>query len=411
MRNEPFLTAKEAAAMLEVTLSTLYAYVSRGLIRSEAVGGGGRRYHREDVEQLQKRKLARRHPEQALAGALHWGMPVLESAITLIAGGRFYYRGHDVLELATTRSVEEVAALIWTGSFETQMFAREQVSLPPAIAQITGQLALLLAVERFQAALPLAAVSDAAAYDTRPPATARTGARILRLIAGLAAGSAGSELSVASQLQQGWAPHDAAAARLITSALVLCADHELNVSSFTARCVASAGSSPYAVVGAGLAALLGPRHGGQTARVEALLQEIGVPDRARAAIAGRLKRGEPVPGFGHPLYPDGDPRGRFLLAQTAATYPEAPVLLLVQRLAAEVHDLLGEQPTVDLALVTLAQVLRLPAGGALALFALGRTIGWLGHALEQVEVDRLIRPRARYVGTPPEAVRRAGGKP
>ena len=100
---------------------------------------------------------------------------------------------------------------------------------------------------------------------------------------------------------------------LLRAALILCADHELNVSSFTARCVASAGSHPYAVVIAGLAALEGPRHGGATARVESMLESMRRARPLRSAVAARLRRGESIDGFGHPLYRDGDPRARLLL--------------------------------------------------------------------------------------------------
>src|SRR5947208_11026624 len=112
-----FLTAQEAAAELGISLSTLYAYASRGMLRSEAVPGEPRakRYPREDVLRLKERKELRRDPERAAPKALHWGAPVLESAITLVENGRLYYRGHDAVALARTWSVEEVAALIWTG--------------------------------------------------------------------------------------------------------------------------------------------------------------------------------------------------------------------------------------------------------------------------------------------------------
>src|SRR5438309_7941717 len=104
-----FVSAKEAAAMLEVSLATLYAYTSRGQLRSEPEPGKPRerRYHREDVERLCDRKEARRNPEQAGARGLHWGSPVLSSSITLIDGGRLYYRGRDALEFARTATLEE----------------------------------------------------------------------------------------------------------------------------------------------------------------------------------------------------------------------------------------------------------------------------------------------------------------
>src|SRR5262245_29971387 len=110
------LTAKQAADALGVARATLYAYTSRGQVRSEPVPGRPRerRYFREDVERLKERKETRRDPTRAAARGLHWGSAVLESGITLIHNGRFYYRGRDVLKLAETASVEQVASLLWT---------------------------------------------------------------------------------------------------------------------------------------------------------------------------------------------------------------------------------------------------------------------------------------------------------
>src|SRR3954447_21302494 len=116
----PWMTAIEAATLLGVNRATLYAYVSRGHIRSQAVPGvsRGRSYSRDDVERLRRRTEERRAPDKAAARTLHWGMPVLESAIALIDGQRLYYRGVDAAALARSHSLEEVAALIWTGRAE-----------------------------------------------------------------------------------------------------------------------------------------------------------------------------------------------------------------------------------------------------------------------------------------------------
>ena len=109
---------RRGGALLGVSRPTLYAYVSRGFVRSQPLGGATREraYARDDVERLRQRTEERREPDKAAARALQWGMPILESSITLIDGDRLYYRGHDAAELARTRTVEEVAALIWTGS-------------------------------------------------------------------------------------------------------------------------------------------------------------------------------------------------------------------------------------------------------------------------------------------------------
>src|SRR5947208_802277 len=119
------MTAAEATKRLGVTRATLYAYVSRGWIRSWPAPGDprGRRYSEEDVERLHGRAEQRKDPARAADRALHWGMPVLESAITLISENRLFYRGHDAQELARTRSVEQVASLIWTGSFDAAAFS------------------------------------------------------------------------------------------------------------------------------------------------------------------------------------------------------------------------------------------------------------------------------------------------
>ena len=190
-------------------------------------------------------------------------------------------------------------------------------------------------------------------------------------------------------------------AALIRGLLVLCADHELNVSSFTARCVASAGSSPYAVVIAGLSALEGVKHGGSSIRAEAMLAECRRERKPAAALAARLARGDRLEGFGHPLYPGGDPRAIAILDWLRAACPTSAELTYVQALARAATAATNERPNLDFGLAAAARVLQLPPGASLVLFAIGRTIGWIGHALEQYATGQLIRPRASYVGVAP----------
>src|SRR5262245_49409162 len=117
MNHSRQLTAAEAAAELAISLPTLYAYVSRGLIRSQAAGKRrrDRLYNREDVDRLRARQEQRRHPDRTAAQALSWGVPVLESSLSLIADGRLYYRGLDAVELARSRTFESVAFWLWMG--------------------------------------------------------------------------------------------------------------------------------------------------------------------------------------------------------------------------------------------------------------------------------------------------------
>ncbi len=396
-----YLTARQAADALGVTLPTLYAYASRGRLRSDPVPGRtrARRYYREDIERLRERKEIRANPAMAAARGLHWGDPVLESAITLIRTGRLYYRGRDAVQLAQTATLEEAAGLLWgADEVESHRLFAQPATLPVHPWKGMADRAKNPLV-RLQTALPLAGDLDLSAYDLRPEAVRQTGARILRLAPAIIAGR-DSQKPMHLALQAAWAPRRPAVAEVIRMALVLCADHELNVSAFTARCAASAGASPYDTVAAALATVKGSRHGGETERVAALLAEARTPKRARAVMAARLRRGERLPGFGHPLYPDGDPRAEQLmaLAKTGLAHAQWE---LVHAVAAAARQLLHDRPNVDFGLVALARTWRLPESAPLVLFALGRTAGWIAHAIEQYASGELIRPRASYTGPTP----------
>ena len=158
-----------------------------------------------------------------------------------------------------------------------------------------------------------------ASYDLRPAAVRQTGARIVRLLTRDRRAARPPRRRCTARCRRAWAPKRTAVADVIRTALVLCADHELNVSAFTARCAASAGASPYDVVSAAMATLKGYKHGGAAERVLALVADADTPKSARALVADRLRRGEGVPGFGHPLYPAGDPRAARLLRLAAAS--------------------------------------------------------------------------------------------
>ena len=391
-----WIAASEASRLLGVNRATLYAYVSRGFIRSQAAPGATRErlYSHDDAERLRRRTEERRAPDKAAAHALRWGMPVLESSIALIDGRRLFYRGIDAAALARSRSLEEVATLVWSGRFDA-------VQPDAPVPRITSPLRSSAPfVARAQVTLAAAAADDPLAMDQRPAQVAATGLRILRLLAMTATGVPRVGTTVDLALAQKWAVGTKGAA-VLRAALVLCADHELNVSSFTARCVASAGSHPYAAVIAGLAALEGPRHGGASARVEAMLDSMRRSRPLRAAIGARLRRGESIDGFGHPLYRDGDPRARVLLDLLGERYAATADYRFIVDFARAASGATGEQPNVDFALAAVARVLKLPAGSPLMLFAIGRSVGWIGHAIEQYATGHLIRPRAKYVGVSP----------
>jgi citrate synthase len=236
----------------------------------------------------------------------------------------------------------------------------------------------------------MAAMADlarAGQWTARPADVLGDAVRVLERMAWAAAGLPGpavrhSSLPLHQKLASAWGV-GAKAADIIRRALVLTADHELNASTYATRVVASTHAPLGACVTAGLAALVGPLHGGMTDRLRRLLADQG------QAIGTRLALAEPIPAFGHRLYPDGDPRAADLLAHALPRQR-------LRRLIEAVRTMTGTAPNIDCALVALEQRLALPEGAALGIFAVGRTVGWIAHALEQWRDGTLIRPRAVY---------------
>jgi citrate synthase len=422
-----YLSATETAARLGIKRDTLYAYVSRGLLRSVAVPGSRERgYRAEDVEKLR----AGRGVSRAARGEPL--VPVIDSAICLIDGGRLYYRGHDAIHLAETATLEDIANLLWgteeasvrkspypAADIATTTLSRgagegKRGIAPRTLSRTAGEggrgrrprtgegRPSLALIERCQVRLAELAAADLAALDLTPPGIIRTGRTILHeLVACI--GDTPARQPVHEQLAALWRLNDRGA-DLIRRCLILLADHELNASTFVARCVASTGATPYAVVSAALAALSGRRHGGASARAEALLHEIAQSHAQRggdplAVMAARLARNEYLPGLGQPLYPEGDPRAIALLSAAIAAVPAARQR--IEAAVAAARQLVPQPPNVDFALGAVTTALGLPQGSALAIFVVGRTVGWIAHAIEQYQSDVLIRPRARYTGLRP----------
>jgi citrate synthase len=420
-KSPAFLSGSEAAALLGIKRETLYAYASRGLVRSEPAGKGReRRYRRDDLLRLKARHDARSGHGPVAAGALQFGEPVLASALTAVDGGNLRYRGHFAVALAEATPYEAVAELLWSGALP----ASPPAWSAPGIGLSPGALAALLPRGAHPlATLALAVPALAAADPGRlTPDTASDLARarvlILRLasLLGFADDGSRAEAAVASGrvaaavLLGLGKPASPRAVRAVNQALVLLADHELNASAFAVRVAASARADLYACLSAGLAAASGPLHGGSCDRVEAVVRDAARAPNSHAFVRDRLRRGEALPGLSHPLYPNGDPRTAPLLRAAVEIAPRstmggsrppnprrASLRTLLDVLAAA-EALGAEAPTVDFGLVALCLALGLPRGTAASLFAIGRTAGWVAHTLEQREAGFLLRPRARYVG-------------
>lgn len=390
-----YLSSSEAATLLGVSRQTLYAYVSRGLLHAHPGGQARDRcYLAAEVERLAASRSRGRKPREVVRAALDWGLPVLESALTLIEDGRLYYRGSDAVALSASASVEEVAALLWACTVD-DAFGPQPPARPARLEAVQAEWAAGRAEQTLLPLFALACAEDIGAQWHLPlPRRLASCGLLVRRLAACLLGTAPSAAPLHLQCASAWGL-DAAGAQLVRQALVLCADHELNASGFTARCIASTGANLQAAVIGGLAALSGPLHGGTTARVEALLDALDEQDDAAASLRQRLARGEELPGFGHHLYPQGDVRASALLAPLLPAHPRWQQAIEV------VRELTGHPPSVDFALAAVRRHLHLPPGSAFGLFALGRSLGWIAHALEQGRGGSLIRPRAAYIGVRP----------
>jgi citrate synthase len=397
-----WLTSREAAKRLGVSAATLYAYVSRGLLRSEgSEGQRERRYRADDVTRLKRRRDVGRKAESIAGNALDFGTPVLESALTLIQDNRLYYRGADASQLARTDSLEDVARRLW--DCDDKPFA--VANLPPlttALRRAWLAAATLGPVDRCLVLLPAASALDHPSWIEDRSAMLETGARVLRLLTAAITARPLSSAPIHEQLAAAWkvSPQHAP---LIRAALVLSADHEFNASAFAARVVASTGANLYGAVLAGLAAINGPRHGGLTRRVAGLFHEMRDASDLEAELAARIRDHVYIPGFGHQLYPDGDVRAQTLFDLLRELTPQSAELAFAERLAAAAERLINRKANIDFTTVVVERVLGLPKDSALAMFLLGRTVGWIAHALEQAAHGALIRPRARYTGPQPAA--------
>jgi citrate synthase len=386
-----YLSAAEAASRLGVSRQTLYAYVSRGLLRAhETSDPRQRRYAAEAVARLAESRRRGRRPKEVAKATLDWGLPVLESAITLIQDGKLFYRGVDAVTLAKQATVEDVAGLLWQLPAATAFGPT-----PPAVQALADHVRAAPPEEALLPRFAAATSDDSTAFWQRDPRRIAEGCgALVRIMLSCVAGVPPAAAPLHRQLAKAW-QLDSKGTNLIRMALVLCADHELNASSFTARCVASTGASLRAAVIGGLAALSGGRHGGMTGRIETFWRSLDETNLG-GDLRRRLAADEALAGFGHPLYPAGDTRATVLLEPILPHFP------LARDLVTAAGHLTGHAPNIDFALVTLRRFLNLPEGSAFGLFALGRSIGWIAHAMEQRETGQLIRPRAIYTGPLPD---------
>ncbi|MFI5733979.1 citrate/2-methylcitrate synthase [Kribbella sp. NPDC051587] len=382
--DEDYLTTSQVARRLRVKPETVYAYVSRGMLTSvRARGRRGSLFAVADVERLASRSVEH-------SGAVE----ETESALTLQSGDELYYRGRSVPELATTRTLESVAHLLWTGELTDQPsfpvhrasvdLARAAMAVLPPTARLTDQ--LRVAVAALSAADPLR-------FDLQPTAIT-TAARTLlgTLITALPGPTGSTTTSPGTRLWPKLTTTESAdppRPELLDAVLVLLADHGLAVSTVAARVAASARANLYAVVSAGLGALDGQYHGAAPTLAYEFLDR--AKDDPLGALSDRLRTGTPIPGFGHRIYRTRDPRAEVLFTLLG----DAPIMQVVHTIA----DRTKSFPNSDLAIAAVMHAHHLRPDAGEALFALARIVGWTAHALEEYAAPALrFRSPGIYTG-------------
>ncbi|MGO4400744.1 citrate/2-methylcitrate synthase [Achromobacter sp. PAB15] len=376
-----WISMAEVCSQLGVRPQTIYAYVSRGKLEVMPDPADTRRslYRAEDVAGLAKRKQAGRKHETLATNTLFGAEPSIPTAISAFIRQRLVYRGQDAVAFAQTASLEAAAQWLWNAEHPVDFSSATRVSSPGRVAAFTTLAALA-----------------ATGHSTHGRMTRVLHSECQALVGQLANafGAQPGKQPLHLRFAQGW-KQPAHVAEGLRTAMVLLVDHELTSSAFAARIAASTGASLPACLLSGLTTLSGPLHGDASGRVKALFNEVERLGEDQV-IAHYLSTGLPLPGFGHHLYPDGDPRAAALLAQF-----EPPDV--IARFIEKATQLTGLPPNIDVALAALVAHYRLPEDAAFGLFATARSIGLLAHSLEQLSVAQVIRPRGRYVGVMPEA--------
>ena len=375
MKNPDWIDAKSACAVLGVKAQTLYAYVSRHQIRAKTDPNDARQslYAQYDIDNLSRQKRRPRARAEVAQAAIRWGDPVMPTSISEVRDGTIYLRGQAIEQCADTMSLEQVAA--WLCDVQT-------VICPTTRTDIDG-------TTPFARAMKILAL-DA---ETAVPMQGRDGqeiaqeaGRMISLITEACLGQS-SVGPIHERVGAAWGL-DGTARDVLRRALVLLSDHELNPSTFAVRVCASTGGSLAAALLAGMATLSGPKHGGVASLANSALLA-ALQGRFDVFLEDNAQHDPYVYGFGHPLYPEGDPRAVHLLRQIPR---DSPSKMAVRHIS----ERIACAPNIDAALAVFTAQFGSPPDAATTIFSIGRAAGWVAHAIEQVQSGTIIRPRAKY---------------
>jgi citrate synthase len=390
-----YMSAREAAQKLGIRPASLYAYVSRGHLSREV--GPDRRslFLRTEVERMAERGRPRTRPEVA-------DVPV-HSDLTAVSDGTCFLRGRNLLEVASELQFEAASEWFWTGAPVASASSGGWPANPAAenVAGLIDRVKDALPLDQLRVAVAALAPADPVRYDLAPETVIETARRMISgLVDSLARGSSTGTIADRLWVRLGGSDAIAVGSDLLNQALVLLLDHDLSLSTLAARVAASLNADPYAVVAVGLNALGAPLHSVAALAAEDLLSEVDSTASPRRVLSTRLRDGGRLPGFGHRLYPQGDPRARGLFQTLGKSKPPRRRMETVEGVIELARSHRLPPPNIDFALAAIAHVYGLTRGASEAIFAIARSSGWIAHALEQYERGVRLQPRLVYLGAP-----------
>jgi len=342
-----------------------------------------------------------------------------QSSICFIDGvqGRLLYRGYDIVDLAPRSTYEETAFLLWNGhlptlselhAFSSDLSAKR--ALPDGVVSIMTSLPTNCdAMDALRVGVAALGIYDDPMYPSQEKAQS-IAAKMATLVAAIHRHKHNQEI-LSPKDDLGYAANllymvtgenpSKDDERLMDALLILHADHELNASTFTARVIASTLSDVYSAVTGAVGALKGPLHGGANEKVIEMTIEIGTPENAESYVDAMLAKRQKITGFGHRVYKTMDPRAAILKEMAEKfikTEKERKVFQILEKTEEMMKTWKNLYPNVDLYSGLALNHVGIPSYLFTPVFAVGRTPGWLAHVLEQYADNRLIRPRAEYIG-------------
>ncbi len=353
---------------------------------------------------------------------------VKETLLSYIDGanGKLYYHGYSIEDLAKHSTFEEIAFLMWYGRLPKKVEFEKFVNLLKSYRWISKDLVEYMKtlpknahpMDVLKLGIAAVALEDPELEDMSREANIRKAMRILakaptivaawhRIRNNLETIEPSMDLNHAANflyMLKGEKP-DEFSARIMDVALILHAEHGMNASAFAALVTGSTLSDIYSAVVAGISALKGPLHGGANERALKMIMEIGSPDKAEEYVLKKLARKEKIMGFGHRVYKAYDPRAR-ILKEYAKQLSEMKGYEQLYKIAEKVEEVVIRElgatkkvfPNVDFFSGIVYYSLGIPPDLFTSVFAISRIVGWTAHVLEYWTSNRIIRPRALYVG-------------